>query len=217
MDLLSFAGSAIAVVASGISLWQTVLKRPILQIYAGDNIAFVGDNERGHAIAIPLTILNSGARDGVVLSFNLTARDVGTGWVKHFRASYVAGGEFLASASRSKTAMSPIAVPGRFFYSATLLFYPTSWEERFEDTYEAALDVTIEPVIAPPSDWLDALLRAAPRSLTLRLQYKNNDVMYHMNTGELRQLKTRPDAGDAATAAVDAPAAATPATEQAVG
>ena len=64
MDLLSFAGSAIAVVASGISLWQTVLKRPILHIYAGENIAFVGDNEAGHAIAIPLTILNSGARDG---------------------------------------------------------------------------------------------------------------------------------------------------------
>ena len=217
MDLLSFAGSAIAVVASGISLWQTVLKRPILHIYAGDNIALVGDNERGHAIAVPLTILNSGARDGVVLSFNLTARDAGTGWVKHFRSSYIAGTEFYASASRSKTAMSPIAVPGRFFYSATLLFYPTSWDEHFEDTYEAALDVTIEPVIAPPSDWLDALLRAAPRPLTLRLRYKNNDVMYHMNTGELRQLTIRPNLGDGANAVAGASSAATPATEQAIG
>jgi hypothetical protein len=191
MDWLSFSGSAIAVVASGISLWQTVLKRPILHIYTGDNISFVGDNEAGHAIAIPLTILNAGARDGVVLSFNLVARDVGTGWVKHFRSSYVAGTDFYSSPSRSKMAISPIAVPGRFFYAATLLFYPTNWDEHFEDTYEAALDVTIEPVIAPPSDWLDRLLRAAPRPFTLQLQYKNNDVMYHMKTGELRPLKIR--------------------------
>ena len=191
MDLVSFAGSAIALIGSGISLWQTVLKRPILQIYAGDNISFVGDNDSGHAIAIPLTILNTGARDGVVLSFKLELRDTATGWVKHLQSSYIAGPDFYASKSRPKMAISPIAVPGRDFYAATVLFYPASREEPFENTYEAALDATIEPVIAPPSDWLEWLLRAVPRPLTLRLLYKNSDVMYHMNDGALRQLTIR--------------------------
>ena len=196
--VLTSFGSIIALVASGISLWETALKEPDLRLFPGSNIAFVGDETLGHALAVPLTILNSGARDGVVLAFELTLRDDKTGWVKHFQSSYVANPTYFADEARSKMAFSPLAILGRSSYTATLVFYPKSWDEKFEDTYEAPLTLTLDAVTAPPAGWLDQLLQTPPHPVTLALAYKNNDVMYHMTQGEVRLLQVRAAAAETA-------------------
>ena len=55
--------SAFALIFSGVSLYETVLKQAHLHVFVPDTIAYTRDPDGGFEVfAVPLTVTNSGAR-----------------------------------------------------------------------------------------------------------------------------------------------------------
>src|SRR5262245_18433561 len=69
---LSASGSAIALVVTGVSLWETVLKQPQINDYPGESLFYTRAPWGSYEVfVVPITVMNSGAQDGSVLSMRL--------------------------------------------------------------------------------------------------------------------------------------------------
>ena len=128
--------SLFALLFSGLSLYETVLKQARLHLYVPKTIAYTRDpNGSYEVIAIPITIANSGARDGVVSSITATVKNQ-DGLQRMFSASFVAEPGYFSTKenysegkSRPKTAFAPLSIPGRSAYTGTILFYPRDYSK----------------------------------------------------------------------------------------
>jgi hypothetical protein len=135
--------SLLALLMSAVSLYQTVLKQPNLHLFVPDTISYTRDPQGSfEVLVVPVTISNSGARDGVVSSMVLNIRNEETGRQRKFHATYIADQgyfstkeDFRAGISRPKMAFAPITVAGRSGHSSTILFYP---REHSEDAVVSA-------------------------------------------------------------------------------
>jgi len=115
---------------SGVSLYQTVLKQAHLHLFVPDTISYTRDpNGSYEVIVVPVTIANSGARDGVISKLQLKVRNADTLHERQFHATFVADKgyfstkeDYSAGISRPKTAFAPLTVTGRSGYSGTVLF-----------------------------------------------------------------------------------------------
>ena len=148
--------SLIALLFSGLSLYETVLKQAQIHIHVPDAIAYTRDPNGSYEVfAIPLTVANSGARDGIVSSLWLEVRNKDTGVVRKFSASFVAAEGYFSTKeditkgqTRPKAAFAPLSVPGRSGYTGTILFYPPNYsKERVvpgEGTYELTLSARMD-------------------------------------------------------------------------
>ncbi len=160
--------SLFALLMSGVSLYQTVLKQANLNLFVPDTISYTRDpNGSFEVIIIPVTIANSGARDGVISSIDLSLRNTETQHERKFHATFFAGQgyfstkeDYSAGISRPKTAFAPITVAGRSGYSGTLLFYPRDYsEDRVVPAggkYEIKLSAKMQTV--EKFDFLDRVL-----------------------------------------------------------
>jgi hypothetical protein len=152
--------SALALIFSGISLYQTVIKQAHLHLFVPDTIAYTRDPDGGFEVfAVPLTISNSGARDGIVSSIKLEARNGTTGARQMLEASYFAGPEYFTAKEdpannlrRPKTPFAPISVPGRGSATATVLFYARKHQDLpivpGQGQYELLLTAEAKPLEA---------------------------------------------------------------------
>jgi hypothetical protein len=106
--------SAIALVFSGYSLWETSLKQADLNVYVTGVVAYERDLTADEYIlpaggfevfAVPITIANGGARDGAVLALQLDVTNPRTGMTGRFEATYTADAAYFANtgAKRPKT------------------------------------------------------------------------------------------------------------------
>lgn len=147
--ILSFA----ALFLSAVSLYQTVLKQADLNLFVPETISYTRDAEGNHEVfIIPLTITNSGARDGVVSALKLVGTNKNTGETITFKASYFAKADYFLPprstgqtkiAQRPKEPYSPIPVSGYSAFGGTILFYP---EQRSKKTFmpgEGEYDFTL--------------------------------------------------------------------------
>lgn len=123
--------SALALIFSGISLYETVLKQAEIHLFVPNTVAYTRDPNGGFEVfVIPVTVTNSGARDGLVSSLKLTVQNTGTGQTRVFHSNFIAGDAYLSTKedftkglTRPKKPFTPIAIPGRSSRSETLLFY----------------------------------------------------------------------------------------------
>src|SRR5882724_12159721 len=69
--------SVVAMLFSAYSLWETSLKRSILKVFVAPVIRYASpyQNTNFEVFAIPVTITNTGARAGTVMSIGLEVRD----------------------------------------------------------------------------------------------------------------------------------------------
>ena len=124
--------SFIALIFSGISLYQTVLKRAEVRVFVPETVSYTRDpNGSYEVLAVPVTVINSGARDGVVVAMQLKIKNQESGYERILNASYVAEEgyfstkeDYRAGISRPKRPFAPLTIPGRSGHSATVLFYP---------------------------------------------------------------------------------------------
>src|SRR5499427_3010785 len=133
--------SAVALLFSGFSLWETSLKQAELNVYVTGVVGYERDLSADDYIlpaggfevfSVPITIANSGARDGAVLALQLDATNPRTGMTGRFEATYTADAAYFANtgAKRPKTPFSALVIAGRSAWTGTVLFYPVSYSNQ---------------------------------------------------------------------------------------
>lgn len=153
---LPVLASALALMFSGVSLYQTVMKQANLHLFVPDIIAYTRDPYGSfEVLAIPLTVSNSGARDGLVSSLKLEIRNTTTGAKQTLEATYVAGPDYFSAKEdvsqnirRPKSPFAPLSVAGRDSASATVLFYARQY---------------VDPRVVPGQGRYELILSAAAR------------------------------------------------------
>jgi hypothetical protein len=160
--------SAVALLFSAFSLWETSLKQAQLTSYVTGVVTYERDRTAASSIqpdggfevlAVPVTIANGGARDGPVLGLQLDVKNLQTGLIGRFEATYaVDGGYFAAKGDkRPKTPFSALVIAGRSSWTGTVLFYPVSYSDARALTPIAKIREFYQALrIKYPSEWAEA-------------------------------------------------------------
>jgi len=130
--------SAIALLFSAYSLWETSLKQADLNVYATGVISYARDTSDDASIqpsggfevlAVPVTIANGGARDGAILSLQLDVKNPRTGLTARFDGTYIADAAYFSDTrgKRPKTPFNALVIAGRSAWTGTIIFYPVSY------------------------------------------------------------------------------------------
>jgi len=193
--------SAIALLLSGYTFYESVLKAPNLEVHIPPVINYARDDGgRVEVLAIPITVANSGARTGTVLSMELEVNDPKAGTAKSYYSAYA--GEHSRDARATKRAFAPISVPGRSAYSETILFYPAGDVLPALVTKEGTYDLTLKLNTAQASD--DAISglfgskAPQPISVTMNLPYfsiqslANQRITIPMHTRDWKPTSSGP-------------------------
>lgn len=143
--------SAIAVLFSGYSLWDTALKRADLRVFVPRVIYYAAPytNTNFEMIQVPVTITNEGAQTGTVLHFDLAVTDPRTKATKHFYAAEIGTWSMERTRTRNYTGFAPLSLAGRESRTESILFYTRGEEEKPEQiirevgSYEFALTATL--------------------------------------------------------------------------
>jgi hypothetical protein len=172
---LAAAVSGVALIASGVSLWESTLKQPDIRIYVSENIHYTRDPYGSYEVlAVPVTIANSGARDGAVISLRLEVKNATTGQSETFKSAFIADAQYFGSRDdyaarlkRPKLPFAPLSVAGRGAFTGTILFYPADYSEKKLIEPMAKLEMTLSVVTPPTEGWLDRMLVAVPAPVAL--------------------------------------------------
>lgn len=182
--------SCFALIFSGLSLYETVLKRASLKIYVPPVVHYARDGSGDRELfAIPITISNQGARDAAVTSIRMEVEPVGASERKprEFFSAYFIDAAFFAKSKgfnratktfdrnpRPKLPFAPIAVAGRDAYTGTILFnvvgntFPQAVSETGDYTLTLRLETELNEGLGPVDKFLTT--RVKPITLTVRLK-----------------------------------------------
>jgi hypothetical protein len=125
--------SAFALLFSGYSFYESVLRSPALEIYVPPRIAYT-DPDRPDSpfevFILPLTLANDGARSGTVLSIDLEVTNPRTQLTKKFYSARVG-----PRGVRPVQAFAPISLACKDSHSQAVQFFP-----RADETIPRILD-----------------------------------------------------------------------------
>ncbi len=125
--LLATIISAFALIFSGFSFYETVLKSPDLAIFVPPRIDYT-DPDRPDSpfevFILPLTLANDGARSGTVLSIDLDVTNPRTNQTKRFYAAHLG-----SWGQTPKKPFSPVALSGKDSFSEAVQFIPRTDEK----------------------------------------------------------------------------------------
>src|SRR3954464_9142934 len=115
---LPTAISAMALVGSIVSMWETTMKQAEVRLHVSDNIYFTRDPWGSYEVLmIPVTLANRGARDGTVLSLALDVKNLATNESKRFKSTYLADARWFsgrddvtANQRRPKVPFAPVSI-----------------------------------------------------------------------------------------------------------
>jgi hypothetical protein len=126
------AFSAVALLFSAYSLWESRLKQSDLRVFVPWVIEYSSpyQNSNFEAIIIPVTISNEGARTGTVLSLELEVNDPKTNQTKRFYAANFGRWTMERTRSGVYQAFAPIALAGYSSRTETVQFYTRGDEEQ---------------------------------------------------------------------------------------
>jgi len=118
--------SALALGFSGLSFYESVLKTAALEVYVPPVIHYARDSDgQVELFAIPITIVNSGARTGTALTMELAVENLrADAPVKTKRYYSAFMGEHSAKDDDTKQSFAPLSLAGRETFSETIRFYP---------------------------------------------------------------------------------------------
>jgi hypothetical protein len=177
---LNIVVSGTALLASGVSLWESTLKQPDLKLYVTDNIYYTRDPWGSYeVVAVPVTVQNGGARDGAVLALELEVKTA-SGATERFVSAYTADAQYFGSSDdvaarkrRPKLPFAPISVSGRNAYTGTILFYTTEYKEQRFLEPKSQVELTLRVVTPPPGGFFDRVLQTTPESIKLHAEVPN--------------------------------------------
>jgi hypothetical protein len=121
---LATALSAIALIFSGFSFYESSLKSADLAIYVPPMIHYARDGDND-VFNVPVTITNDGAKSGTVLNMELVAENLRDGADRktaRFHSAFV--GEHPRTDEIVNRSFAPISIPGNGTFTETIRFYP---------------------------------------------------------------------------------------------
>lgn len=154
--------SALALGFSGLSFYESVLKTASLEVYVPPVIHYGrdlgGDVE---LFAVPITIVNSGARTGTALTMELTVENLNADApvkTKRYYSAYI--GEHSPKDDEPNRAFAPLSLAGRETFSDTVRFYPEGNPKPLLVDNAGDFRFTLKLTMAVPArpGWLDSLV-----------------------------------------------------------
>ena len=172
--------SAFAFAFSAVSFYETVLKQPNLRVYVTDTLAYTRDPWGGYeVVAVPLTIANSGARDGAVITLELDVKNADTGKAETFTSAYTADAQYFGGSDdvakrikRPKLPFAPLSIAGRGAFAGVILFYSGEGSAKLVEP-NSKLELTLRVLTRAADGWLEAMLLAKPARIELRAEVAN--------------------------------------------
>jgi hypothetical protein len=155
--------SAVALVLSAFSLYESTFKTADLEIFVPPVIHYARDNDGSvELFAIPITITNGGARTGTVLSMQLDVEDIKTHKTKRYYSAYL--GEHQVDPSATNRSFAPLSIAGRETFTQTVRFYPAgdALPRLIEDAGDFRFTVTLLTAEPSQPDLIDRYLRRPP-------------------------------------------------------
>ncbi len=124
--------SALALLFSGYSLWDSSLKSPDIEVFIPPVIQYSApyNNSNFEMIAVPVTFVNEGGRTGTVLSIELEAVNPKTKAVKRFYSADFGRWTMEKTRANGYEPFAPISLPGKASRTETVLFYTKGPEEK---------------------------------------------------------------------------------------
>ncbi|MGI9426724.1 MAG: hypothetical protein ACR2PA_26345 [Hyphomicrobiaceae bacterium] len=158
--------SMLALVFSGYSFYETVLKQASLRIYQPPLIHMFRQGYRD-VLAIPITISNDGARRGTILSFDLEVTHQKTNKSVKFQNLH-----FGSSPKGDVKLFNPITVPGRSSYTGVVLFHALETGAFTETTggIELPLQLKLSMNVDQTGDWFDAIAPVTSKTLVFNMK-----------------------------------------------
>jgi hypothetical protein len=155
--------SAVALVLSAFSLYEASFKTADIEIYVPPVIQYArdggGDTE---VFVVPITVTNSGARTGTVLSMELEVQGLKSKRTKRYYSAFL--GEHQVDPDAPNRSFAPLSIAGKGTFSDTVRFYPVG--NPLPKLAEEAGDYrfTLSLVTAAPArpDVIDSLLGTKP-------------------------------------------------------
>jgi len=172
--------SAFAFAFSAVSFYETVLKQPNLRVYVTDTLAYTRDPWGGYeVIAVPLTIANSGARDGAVITLELDVKNVESGKSETFTSAYTADAQYFGGSDdvakrikRPKLPFAPLSIAGRGAFAGVILFYSGEGSAKLVEP-NSKVELTLRVLTRAADGWLEAMFLAKPARIALQAQVAN--------------------------------------------
>ena len=177
--------SVVAFCMSGISYYESAMRQAELAVFVPPVIHYGrdggGDTE---LFAIPVTITNSGARTGTVLSMDLEVERPAKGenepaQTKRYYSAYL--GEHPRSVDVIHRAFAPASIAGRQTYSETIRFYPVgrALPRLVSETGEYRFTLRLNLAQAADATWWDRLwmARVTPTTFTLTLPWLSDQQL----------------------------------------
>lgn len=179
--------SAVALVFSAYSLWETSLKQADIAVFVPPVIQFAQtyQNSNFEMISIPVTLSNDGARTGTVLSMELAVGDPRTGATKLFYAADLGTWSMERARSRAFTPFAPISLAGRSSRTENVLFYTRGDDQKPNEIIREVgpYRISLRLEIAEGDDVgvLDRLLGAKAPELVFERELKFYDARAFQN------------------------------------
>jgi len=209
--LLPTSISALALLGSVVSMWETTIKQADVKLHVSDNIYFTSDPWGSYEVlVIPVTLANRGARDGTVLTLSLDVKNLTSNQSKRFKSTYTADGNWFggrddvsANLRRPKVPFAPVSVAGRGAFTGTILFYPADDPQKKVLDANSKIEMKLTAGVLSGNGWLDRLLAAPPPPpVTIQAEVADYRIGILMG-GYIMALKVKLDASSAAAAQPD--------------
>jgi hypothetical protein len=155
--------SAFALVLSAFSLYEASFKTAELEIFIPPVIQYGrdggGDTE---LFVVPITVTNSGARTGTVLSMELAVKDLKTKRMKRYYSAFL--GEHQVDPDAPNRSFAPLSIPGHGTFSDTVRFYPIGnpLPKLAEEAGDYQFSLSLVTAAPARPDFVDRVLGSKP-------------------------------------------------------
>jgi hypothetical protein len=166
--------SVIAMFFSIYSLWETSLKRSALKVFVAPVIRYASpyQNTNFEVFAIPVTITNSGARAGTVMSLALEVTDPVKKISKRFYSADLGQWSIEKARKGEFRPFAPIPLLGRTSHTEVILFHARN-DEKVMQIVQAAgrfeFALTLDTALSEDFGFFDRLWRKPPDPLRFEM------------------------------------------------
>jgi hypothetical protein len=178
--IITAVASALALVFSAYSLYETALRRSDLHAFVPPVIRYSQPyNSSFEVFEVPVTVVNLGARSGTVLSMDLEVENKRTKTTRKFYSSDFGRWTMDNARALSFRPYAPISLPGKASSSDSVLFYSQN-EEKDKAVVEQKgglyrFKLTMNAAFPEDLGWLDRLWTTTPDPVVFEMEVPELD------------------------------------------